>query len=362
MNMKAKLMKVTVASLQQNGQTVLDKTLTVTSGKPSTIYCITGNSRPAANIDWYIGFQKRGSETSLNFIPTNEDNDKAIYCQAYNIDPNQPVLSNKPILFVRAAPKILDVSLSYKGYAGQCIMIQFDFYSNTDENLTVTAQHSNSSGLINQGIIRPPRLDDVGDSQPVSDFRATLAICMKSETDFGQYDVEVKNIVGTDSKIIKIIKQITPEKPVNFHVTNIQKNKVSLKWLSEYNWGFAQVFVVEASIDNITWINVSQVNSGYRDGWFSTIVGDLIPGSEYFLRLYAYNINGRGDFADVQLKARMLKESTQASSMEVGSEVGIGVGGAVGVGVGGAGIGIIGAIIAFAIRRRLHGMYKGSVI
>ncbi|KAL3887522.1 hypothetical protein ACJMK2_027463, partial [Sinanodonta woodiana] len=93
--------RVTVAALQQNGQTIVNATLIVNSGKPTTLSCVTGNSRPDAKIDWYIGSEKIGNGTSLNFIPTIVDHDKTIYCRAYNIDPNQPVFSDKPILFVR---------------------------------------------------------------------------------------------------------------------------------------------------------------------------------------------------------------------------------------------------------------------
>ncbi|KAK3586308.1 hypothetical protein CHS0354_035092 [Potamilus streckersoni] len=348
--------RVTEVVLQQNNQNITE-ILTVTSAEPVTLTCVTGTSRPAPTINWYVGFQKRGSGPSLTITFSNMDHNEMIYCQAYNTDSSRPVLSAKSRLFLRAAPKILDVSPDYKGYFGKYIMIQFDFYSNTKENLTVTARHSNSNGLISQGIIRPTLPDDLGDSPPVPapDFRAILIISLSSKNDFGQYDLEVKNSIGSDSKSVRIIEQITPEKPLNFHATSIQERQLSLTWLSGYHGGFNQTFVVEISLDNITWNNVSQVNAGNRNGWYSATLLDLIPGSEYYLRLYAYNINGRGDFADIQPIIRMFKECACASSLEVSASVGISVGGAVGVGVGGIVLGIIGIIIAFAIRRQLHG-------
>ncbi|KAL3887428.1 hypothetical protein ACJMK2_027370 [Sinanodonta woodiana] len=355
--------RVTEAVLHQNGQTISSTTLIVTSGKPTTLSCVTGNSRPDAKIDWFIGSEQRGNGTSLNFIPTSQDHDKAVYCQAYNIDPNQPVFSDKPILFVKAAPRILDVSPDYKGYVGQYVVIQFDFYSNIDENLTITARHSNSSGLIiHQGIIKPAHPDD-----PPSVFRAYFFIILSNDNDLGLYAVEVKNAVGSDSKNIRIIEQITPEKPSSFHATDIQETQLSLRWQAGYNGGYTQTFIVEISHNNITWNNASQVSAENRDGWFTTVIEDLIPGSEYYLRLYAYNINGRGDLADVQLAIRTLKETMFSSLLDfipsveisVGGAVGAGVGGAVGVGVGGAVggiiVGLIGAIIACTIRRQLNG-------
>ncbi|KAL3887425.1 hypothetical protein ACJMK2_027367, partial [Sinanodonta woodiana] len=64
--------RVTEAFLQQNNQNITS-TLTVYSGEPVTLTCVTGTSRPAPNIDWYIGSQSIGSGTSLTFTPRNTD-------------------------------------------------------------------------------------------------------------------------------------------------------------------------------------------------------------------------------------------------------------------------------------------------
>ncbi|KAL3887456.1 hypothetical protein ACJMK2_027397, partial [Sinanodonta woodiana] len=98
-----------------------------------------------------------------------------------------------------------------------------------------------------------------------------------------------------------------PEKPFNFHPANVQEKQLSLRWQAGYNGGYTQTFIVEISLDNLTWNNASQVSVENRDGWFTTVIEDLIPGSEYYFRLYAYNINGRGDLADVQLAIRTFK-------------------------------------------------------
>ncbi|KAL3887482.1 hypothetical protein ACJMK2_027423 [Sinanodonta woodiana] len=345
--------RVTEAYLQIKNQNITS-TLTVHSGEPVTLTCITGTSRPDPIIDWYIGSRSIGSGTSLTFTPSNTDHNEVIFCQAYNIDPNLKVDSNKPRLFVRAAPKILDVSPSYKGYVGQYTMIQFNVNSITKENLTVTARHSNTSGLIHQGIIQPilPYSIPVNSSQiPMPDFRGIISIGIMSENDFGPYVIEVKNIVGSDSENIQIIRQITPEKPSSFHATNVQEKQLSLRWQAGYNGGYTQTFIVQISHDNITWNNASQVSAGNRDGWFTTVIEDLIPGSDYYFRLCAYNINGRGDLADVQLAIRTLKDVCASDGISVGGAVGAGVGGA----VGGIVLGLIGAIIAFTFRRQLNG-------
>ncbi|KAL3887585.1 hypothetical protein ACJMK2_027524 [Sinanodonta woodiana] len=100
--------RVTEVFLQQNNQNITS-TLTVNSGEPVTLTCITGTSRPAPNIDWYIGSRSVGSGTSLTFTPSNTDHNEVIFCQAYNTDPSLKVASNKARLFVRV--QVLTVTL-----------------------------------------------------------------------------------------------------------------------------------------------------------------------------------------------------------------------------------------------------------
>ncbi|KAL3887429.1 hypothetical protein ACJMK2_027371 [Sinanodonta woodiana] len=175
-------------------------------------------------------------------------------------------------------------------------------------------------------------------------------------SDFGSYRVTADNTINEPATaILWLLIRGTPDKPFNFHPTNIQKKQLSLRWQAGYDEGYTQTFIVEISLDNITWNNVSQVSAGNKDGWFTTIIEDLISGSEYYFRLYAYNINGRGDFADVQLAIRTLTVETKHSSLlDVSASAGVGAGGAAGIGVGGIALGLIGAIIAFTIRRQLN--------
>ncbi|KAL3831217.1 hypothetical protein ACJMK2_044751, partial [Sinanodonta woodiana] len=91
---------VTEVVLQQNNQNITD-ILTVTSAELVTLTCITGTSRPDPTIDWYTGSQKRGSGPSLTIAFSNMDHNETIYCQAYNIDPSNPVSSAEPRLFVQ---------------------------------------------------------------------------------------------------------------------------------------------------------------------------------------------------------------------------------------------------------------------
>ncbi|KAK3601972.1 hypothetical protein CHS0354_025670 [Potamilus streckersoni] len=540
--------------------------LNVTSGLSVTLICVTGISRPAATIMWYIGSKWKGNGTSLTFIPSNADHDEVIYCQAYNIDPGQLVFSLKPKLFVEVI--VTGVGLSNEGtiffYEGfpqllQCtsspsrpiptvrwwlenkqltdkiinldIMDTNKLYKRTSEiSLTVERESRNKtifcegfiSGQVTPAVSMPRPIDvlyapdvnvrvtsstlgnmttilrcdvrgnpaqytfypwkqvwrdvvirsdlhgvttsntdpahnillletmslqDMGTyicsadnmvkgmngmviqsgsvdlkimgipyiikekddhfeegmghsinisiqyySYPaIKDFvfqRNGTAVMNTSRTrmylstataanefydkpvqlevqvahlfiqnltmdDFDSYTLILENSLGIKVFKVQLDASVTPMKPINFYVTNIQEKQLSLRWQSGYQGRYNETFVVEISIDNRTWTNVSQVSSGNRDGWSSTIVGDLVPGSEYYLRLYAYNIHGRGAFADVQLAVRMHKVETA-----VGASVGISVGGAVGVGVGGVVLGLIIAVISFTIRRRINGLKR----
>ncbi|KAL3887603.1 hypothetical protein ACJMK2_027540 [Sinanodonta woodiana] len=92
---------VTNVTLQGNDNGVLNGTLVVTSGQPTTLTCVTGISRPPAVIEWYFRSQMIGNGTNLTFTPANNDHGTDIYCQAYNIDPSKPVISIKQRLFVK---------------------------------------------------------------------------------------------------------------------------------------------------------------------------------------------------------------------------------------------------------------------
>ncbi|KAL3887453.1 hypothetical protein ACJMK2_027394, partial [Sinanodonta woodiana] len=541
--------RVTEAVLQQNNTNITDR-LNVTLGEQAALSCLTGTSRPAPTIDWFIGSEWKGSGTSLTFIPSNTDHNKIIKCQAYNIDLNQKVDSStlklyvtvyvssvnldppeNPVIFLEGTEKSLrcitsscrpqpvirwwvdgmevtdlsrvsvtptdtlytasselrltlnrthqgkkvychakvngqvnaaesekpgitvwyapHVEVNFSGptvIGSTAVLIcvpkgnppQYRFHPwihtfgqteirrlegvNTVNNSTLTLSDISIQDMgtytctVDNSITGPDgQINQTGDTQlftqgppvigetqptfpgeintskriaiPFYSYSAkptvkfikqlssselyntsdisiyvlpsniTLMFYSKKEMipgyeavlyfknvkagDFDNYTVLLLNNWGNVTTMFALIASVRPEKPFNFHPANVQEKQLSLRWQAGYNGGYTQTFIVEISHDNITWNNVSQVSAGNKDGWFTTIIEDLIPGSEYYLRLYAYNINGRGDLADVQLAIRTFKDVSASAGISVGGAVGAGVGGA----VGGIVLGFIGAII-----------------
>ena len=85
--------------------------VTITAGTAATFTCTTSFSRPQAKIDWYIkgiqdnpGTLKQSStSTTYDFIATNADHNKRIYCKAYNEIQTEAhgILSENPMIYVQ---------------------------------------------------------------------------------------------------------------------------------------------------------------------------------------------------------------------------------------------------------------------
>ncbi|KAJ8311174.1 hypothetical protein KUTeg_011275 [Tegillarca granosa] len=105
--------------------------ITITSGQSKSITCITGASRPASRILWYIGLTNVTSlstETQissrelfytrsiLTFIPTQSQNGLQVNCKAYNTDNNMVELTTKPILNIQYGPGQVILSPSSLDY------------------------------------------------------------------------------------------------------------------------------------------------------------------------------------------------------------------------------------------------------
>jgi hypothetical protein len=89
-----------------NGNSIASNPLEVDSGEPHTLTCTSSVSRPTATIIWYFGGQEKKRETTRKstfiFLPEYSDNQKQVYCKAFNIRPeSQAVSSDVVSLFVR---------------------------------------------------------------------------------------------------------------------------------------------------------------------------------------------------------------------------------------------------------------------
>ncbi|KAJ8319583.1 hypothetical protein KUTeg_002866 [Tegillarca granosa] len=109
--------QVPVPSVSLEG--ISGQQITVTAGQSKSITCVTGASRPAPHILWYIGMTNMTSSSTetqlpsqelfyarsiLTFIPTKSQNGLQINCKAYNIDNNMVELTTKRILNIQYVP------------------------------------------------------------------------------------------------------------------------------------------------------------------------------------------------------------------------------------------------------------------
>ncbi|XP_060605585.1 roundabout homolog 1-like, partial [Ruditapes philippinarum] len=98
----------------KNGNSVSSNPLEVNNGEPHTLTCTSSVSRPTATIIWYFGGQGQKRETtntsSFTFTPEYSDNQKQVYCIAFNLQTeNQAVSSNVVSLYVKV--KVANVTL-----------------------------------------------------------------------------------------------------------------------------------------------------------------------------------------------------------------------------------------------------------
>jgi hypothetical protein len=82
----------------KDGNSVPSNSLEVTNGEPHTLTCKSSVSRPTATIIWYFGGQKNKTETTktstFTFTPEQSDNQKQVYCKAFNIQSESQAVSS----------------------------------------------------------------------------------------------------------------------------------------------------------------------------------------------------------------------------------------------------------------------------
>lgn len=91
-----------------------------------------------------------------------------------------------------------------------------------------------------------------------------------------------------------------PSPPYDIHVDNIQHTTVSLSWKRGFHGGFEQTFVIQLSKDKFNWSNITSVNgmlSTSKDPISKTLDG-LDDSTTYFVRMFAYNIEGNSTYTD----------------------------------------------------------------
>ncbi|KAK3600266.1 hypothetical protein CHS0354_039081 [Potamilus streckersoni] len=251
-------------------------------------------------------------------------------------------------IFVRGTPLIENKNSMFIGMINKSARIEIPFYSNPSSKTVKFYRCANNVEVTNTSdtlIFLTSLLNTftfygkevfLNGQVAVLHFRTVLT------TEYGEYTAVLFNDIGNTYRRI-VFSSGEPEVPEKFHVTDVAEKQVTLQWLSGNHKGFDQTFVVQISMDNITWTNASLLNAGKKEGWFSTTITGLKSYTTYYFRLYSFNVNGEGEFADINVVTRTLKESV--SSLDIGASLGIGFGGIF--------LGVVGTISVIIIRKRI---------
>ncbi|KAJ8311171.1 LOW QUALITY PROTEIN: hypothetical protein KUTeg_011272 [Tegillarca granosa] len=184
--------------------------ITVTSGQSKSITCVTGASRPASRILWYIGLTNvtlLSTETqipsqelfytrsTLAFIPIKSQNGLKINCKAYNTDNNIMELSTKPTLNVQYGP----------GH----VTLTPPFLDNITYQLGPMKCSATCEPPCNYRWIRPNQGVIQGD---------TLMINSIQRTQTGTYKCQAYNTVGTQNSNAAAVTRIEINNGNNFTI------------------------------------------------------------------------------------------------------------------------------------------------
>ncbi|XP_060600888.1 hemicentin-1-like [Ruditapes philippinarum] len=132
----------------KDGNSVPSNLLEVNSGEPHTLTCTSSVSRPTATIIWYFGGQKSKTEitrtSSFIFTPEYSDNQKQVYCKAFNIQSeSQAVSSNIVSLYVKV--KVANVTLKDGNTISSGTL---EVTNDVNKTLTCTASESRPTATI----------------------------------------------------------------------------------------------------------------------------------------------------------------------------------------------------------------------
>ncbi|XP_052222019.1 uncharacterized protein LOC127838356 [Dreissena polymorpha] len=305
-----------------------------------TFTCHTSGGIPAANVTWYkisgssataittgeMSFHNTSADTTvivtstLTYTAMRVDHGCKIFCRASNVvgqvkTSTREILLN--ILFAPmksasieiynniSSPVFVNVTLAFHAEAypvpkytwQKCLITCTDVYPGFKYNIYTNALVTNLT--IN-----------------------SVDIC-----DFGSYRVVVSNGVGTAwIEKYNLIHQAKPETPKYFHCAIKAATSVECYWLTGYNVGLPQTFVIEyRKIDSTTWNNVSVVEEISTSFVLMNVTVDsLSPTTEYQARMYAKNTIAVSQVTDTitfTLEDR-IATVTQKSMPQIGPIVG----------------------------------------
>ncbi|XP_053372875.1 hemicentin-1-like [Mercenaria mercenaria] len=139
---------------------------------------------------------------------------------------------------------------------------------------------------------------DISKSVTQEDFanETTLTFSMISVPDFGNYTLKMQNEYGIYYAHYQVVANGPPERPTNFHSSDITYNSVKLQWTSGFDMGSKQHFIVMKLIGNqfiqiSNWVYDNSTNHGINQNWTYVLTG-LVSDTYYNLTVVSENDRG----------------------------------------------------------------------
>jgi len=284
-----------------NAPVVIDPLVDVfaRAGERATFECkITGE--PVPNITWTKDYERlhdgrkynikyRDAIASLVVTDLNEDDVGRITCEAAN---SSGSVSTSAMLGLQAAPNIKYDS-RYE-----------DMMTHVGGMVRMSASYSGEPR---------PKIQWFKDGAPLYDRKflsiettdnmSTLALRRVNRDDAGEYTMVAKNKFGSRDVTFVLKVQDVPSEPLNLTASDIQTSMITLNWLRPKTDGGSKIthYRIERKdkLHNI-WVPAGSVDATKT----SYTVVNILPGTDYYFRVFAENDTGLSDPCSMSIPVR----------------------------------------------------------
>ncbi|XP_060075181.1 nephrin-like [Ylistrum balloti] len=153
-----------------------------------------------------------------------------------------------------------------------------------------------------------------------NDYTYTIRGEVKVNTseDFSDYHVNITNNAQSGSVLtvkFNIRPEDVPDKPTEFHASEVGINDVKVTWISGFDGGNPQQFHIDIMADGKDWmvdtLNISDEGQG---ALMVHKLKDLNPSSDYIIRLNVSNKIGKGNSSEIRVRTMEEPEQPSAQS------------------------------------------------
>lgn len=197
-------------------------------------------------------------------------------------------------LNILSSPVISDTeSISY-GKINEIVYLNCEVHTNPVGNITWFF----NDNAINDGRVKNFR-SKFNESEPGYTVVSELKVFIYSQSDFGSYQCQSSNIIGTsDNKITNLVPKTIPYTPGNFHVNETLSNSIRLFWDMPPFTGENVTFVLNINKDHNLTMYSAYINQFDHEHQHIVISG-LEPNTMYSFKILAYNTIGSSRFSNV---------------------------------------------------------------